>query len=140
MFNKLVFKFSFLSSIGKIYKQLVADITSDAATAAAVADGEIMLSDVTSEHAATDGSTTYTAPELAISFGDSDIYGVDWANIKPLDLSWYAPHKETVDGILSGILWLSYLFLLIKQAPGIIRGGVMVTQDRENIYEWHMRK
>lgn len=133
-FTKFISKFSFLSSIGNIYKQLVADVTSDAATAAAVADGAVLLNDVTGDHANTKIATAaYTAPELAISFGASNKYGVDWANIKPLNLSWYAPYKETVDGILSGILWLSYLFLLIKRAPGIIQGSEMVTEDRIKI-------
>lgn len=139
-FTKFVLKFKWLSAIGTVYRQLVADIVSDADTAAAVADGTVMLVDVTSDHAATDGETvTYTAPELAVSFGESDKYGVDWASIKPLDLSWYAPYKETVDGILSGILWLSYLFLLIKRAPGIIRGAEMVTEDRVKIDGWNFR-
>lgn len=135
-FIDFISKFNWLGSISTIYKQLIVDVTSDAATAAAVADGTVALMDVTSGHAATN---TYTAPELAISFGASDKYGVDWANIKPLDLSWYAPHKETVDGILSGILWLSYLFLLIKRAPGIIRGSEMVTEDRIKIETWRSR-
>ena len=139
-FTKFIYKFKWLSSVGEIYRQLIADVTSDAATAAAIADGAVTLADVTSEHADADSETvTYTAPELAISFGDSDLYGVDWANIRPLDLSWYAPHKETVDGIVSGILWLSYLFLLIKRAPGIIRGSEMVTEDRIKIDAWNFR-
>lgn len=139
-FTKFISKFSFLSSIGNIYKQLVADVTSDAATAAAVADGAVLLTDVTGDHANTEIATvSYTAPELAISFGASDKYGVDWVNIKPLNLSWYAPYKETVDGILSGILWLSYLFLLIKRAPGIIQGSEMVTEDRIKIDAWRSR-
>ena len=139
-FTKFISKFSFLSSIGNIYKQLVADVTSDAATATAVADGTVLLNDVTGDHANTEIATVaYTAPELAISFGTSNKYGVDWANIKPLNLSWYAPYKETVDGILSGILWLSYLFLLIKRAPGIIQGSEMVTEDRIKIDAWRSR-
>lgn len=139
-FAKFISKFRWLSSVSTIYKQLVADVTSDAATAAAVADGAVMLADVTSDHADADGDiVTYTAPELAISFGESDMYGVDWANIRPLDLSWYAPHKKTVDGILSGILWLSYLFLLIKRAPGIIQGAEMVTEDSIKIDNWQSK-
>ena len=138
--SKFISKFNFLSSIGNIYKQLVDDVTSDAATAAAVADGAVLLNDVTGDHANTEIATvSYTAPELAISFGSSDKYGVDWVNIKPLNLSWYAPYKETVDGILSGILWLSYLFLLIKRAPGIIQGSEMVTEDRIKIDAWRSR-
>lgn len=140
-FTKFIYKFKWLSSIGQIYRQLVADITSDAETAAAIADGTVTLDEVTSGHAEFGGGSAgsegsgrhYTAPELAISFGDSDHYGVDWDAIKPLNLSWYAPHKETVDGIVSGILWLGFLFLLIKRAPGIIQGAEMITEDRMKI-------
>ena len=142
-FTKLIFKFSWLTSVHDIYRQLAADVVSDASTAAAVSDGTVLLADVTTGHAAAaDDSTqaaTYTAPELAISFGSSDKYGVDWENIKAIDLSWYAPYKETVDGILSGILWLSYLFLLIKRAPGIIRGSEMVTEDSIKIENWRSK-
>ena len=142
-FTKLISKFGWLTSVHTIYKQLAADVVSDASTAAAVSDGTVLLADVTTGHAAVvDDSTqavTYTAPELAISFGSSDKYGVDWENVKAIDLSWYAPYKETVDGILSGILWLSYLFLLIKRAPGIIRGSEMVTEDSIKIDLWRSK-
>lgn len=144
-FTKFIYKFKWLSSIGQIYRQLVADITSDAATAAAIADGTVTLDEVTTDHASFGGGSSgsegsgrqYTAPELAISFGNSDYFGVDWDAIKPLDLSWYAPHKETVDGIVSGILWLGFLFLLIKRAPSIIQGGEMITEDRVKIERWN---
>lgn len=143
-FARFISKFNWLSSVSDIYKQLVADVTSDANTAAAVSDGVVALSDITSAHAAVSDSgsaqaVSYTAPELAVSFGASDKYGVDWENIKAMDLSWYAPYKKTVDGILSGILWLSYLFLLVKRAPGIIRGSEMVTEDSIKIDLWRSK-
>lgn len=143
-FTRFISKFNWLSSVSDIYKQLVADVTSDANTAAAVSDGVVALSDITSAHAAVSDSgsaqaVSYTAPELAVSFGASDKYGVDWENIKAMDLSWYAPYKKTVDAILSGILWLSYLFLLIKRAPGIIRGSEMVTEDSIKIGLWRSK-
>ncbi len=135
-FNSFVGKFAWLSDASTIYKQLAADITSDAATASLVAEGSVSLDEVTGDHAAIDGSTRLTAPELAISFGSSDKYGVDWESIQPVDLSWYTPYKKTVDSIVSGILWATYIFLLIKRAPGIIQGAEMVTEDSIKISKW----
>lgn len=135
-FTSFVGKFAWLSDASKIYKQLVADVTSDAATASLVAEGSVSLDEVTGDHAAIAGNTRLTAPELAISFGSSDKYGVDWDSIQPVDLSWYTPYKKTVDSIVSGILWATYIFLLIKRAPGIIQGAEMVTEDSIKISKW----
>ena len=44
---------------------------------------------------------------------------------KMLDLSWYQKYKASVDGLLSGFLWLGYLWLLFKRAPGILNGMSM---------------
>ena len=46
-----------------------------------------------------------------------------------LDLSWYAPYKERVDGIVSGFLWLLFLWGLFKTAPGIL-SGLGITENR----------
>lgn len=150
-FNSFVSKFAFLSDVSSIYKQLVADITNDAQTASLLADGTITIDMVTTDHAVplvNDAPSpggggvggSYTAPELAISLGSSDKYGVDWASIKPMDLSWYAPYKETVDGIVSGFLWLGYIFLLIKRLPDLVRGAGMVTEDGIRVDMWNSHK
>lgn len=44
---------------------------------------------------------------------------------KMLDLTWYQKYKPTVDGLLSGFLWLGYLWLLFKRAPSILNGMSM---------------
>lgn len=48
---------------------------------------------------------------------------------KILDLSWYQKYKANVDGILSGFLWLGYLWLLFKRAPGILSGMHLSDDD-----------
>lgn len=48
---------------------------------------------------------------------------------KILDLSWYQKYKASVDGILSGFLWLGYLWLLFKRAPGILNGMSLANDD-----------
>lgn len=142
-FAEFASKFSFISVLHDIYKQLIADVTSDAQSAAAVSAGTVSIDALTSGHAApldgAGGVGSYTAPELSVALGSSDKYGVDWAGVKAVDLSWYAPYKETVDSIVSGILWLSYIFMLIKRAPGIIRGAEMITEDGIKIdnYRWY---
>ena len=44
---------------------------------------------------------------------------------KILDFAWYQKYKPTVDGLLSGFLWLGYLWLLFKRAPAILNGMAM---------------
>ena len=39
-----------------------------------------------------------------------------------LDLSWYAPYKDTVDTVVSSILWVCFLWRLFVHLPGIISG------------------
>ena len=39
-----------------------------------------------------------------------------------LDLSWYQKYKPTVDGIVSGFLWIGYLWMLFTKAPDILNG------------------
>lgn len=49
-----------------------------------------------------------------------------------LDFSWYAPFKAYGDSVLSGFLWLCYLWVLFKNLPGIIAGAAMV-YDRADV-------
>lgn len=46
---------------------------------------------------------------------------------KALDMSWYQPYKEDVDNILSGFMWLAFLWLVFKRAADIINGAGMVS-------------
>lgn len=41
---------------------------------------------------------------------------------KIFDMAWYQKYKASVDGLLSGFLWLGYLWLLFKRAPAILNG------------------
>lgn len=52
---------------------------------------------------------------------------------KALDMSWYQPYKEDVDWLLSGFMYLAFLWLLFKRAPAIIRGGEMATDYIDDI-------
>lgn len=44
-----------------------------------------------------------------------------------LDMSWYARYKGTVDTLLSGILWVFFLWRLFKRLPDILAGVGMAT-------------
>ena len=47
---------------------------------------------------------------------------------KIFDMTWYQKYKASVDGLLSGFLWLGYLWLLFKRAPAI-PGGMQLSVD-----------
>ena len=47
---------------------------------------------------------------------------------KIFDMTWYQKYKASVDGLLSGFLWLGYLWLLFKRAPAIL-GGMQLSVD-----------
>ena len=47
---------------------------------------------------------------------------------KIFDMTWYQKYKASVDGLLSGFLWLGYLWLLFKRAPAIL-GGMQLSAD-----------
>lgn len=60
---------------------------------------------------------------------------------KALDMSWYQPYKEDVDNILSGFMWLSFLWLVFKRASAIIQGGEMISEYSHDIDQgYHDRK
>ena len=48
---------------------------------------------------------------------------------KIFDMTWYQKYKASVDGLLSGFLWLGYLWLLFKRAPAILGGMQLSTDD-----------
>lgn len=82
------------------------------------------------------------APELTIDFGAaSSKYGFDTGgSVKVFDLSWYTPYKHTVDNILSGFLWIFFLWQLFKKTPGIISGSSMDSQKLEDIANGERRR
>ena len=151
-FNGFLGKFAFVGTLYECAQQLIADVTNDAASAQAVSAGAVAVQDLSSDHvqqAAADedsgdsgGGTinTYTSPEVLLNFPAVSWHGVDFSNLSALDLSWYAPYKSTVDNIVSGFLWLGFLWLLIKRAPGIIQGSAMAESDALKIQDWNYRR
>ena len=50
-------------------------------------------------------------------------YGYDYGGKEvALDLAWYQKYKPSVDGIVSGFMWLGYLWMLFTKAPDILNG------------------
>lgn len=53
-------------------------------------------------------------------------YGYNYGDKQKIfDMTWYQKYKASVDGLLSGFLWLGYLWLLFKRAPSILNGMQM---------------
>lgn len=53
-------------------------------------------------------------------------FGYNYGNKQKIfDMTWYQKYKASVDGLLSGFLWLGYLWLLFKRAPSILNGMQM---------------
>lgn len=94
-----------------------------------VADiGQTFLAQVSASEAAAyayDGTGPSGAPSIPadLSLAQS-YYGVDYGGkIEMLDLSWYTPYKKTVDDLVSGFLWLFFVWALFRRAPAIISGA-----------------
>lgn len=93
-----------------------------------VADiGETFIAQVSASEAAAyayDGTGPSGAPSIPadLSLAQS-YYGVNYGGkIEMLDLSWYTPYKKTVDDLISGFMWLFFLWALFRRAPAIISG------------------
>lgn len=54
---------------------------------------------------------------------------------KALDMSWYARYKEDGDRIMSGFLWIGFLWLLFKRASAIIQGAEMATDYGVDVHD-----
>lgn len=52
---------------------------------------------------------------------------------KVLDMSFYQRYKADADKLISGFLWLGFLWLLFKRASGIIQGNEMLTEYTDAI-------
>lgn len=75
-------------------------------------------------------------PTLSFKLGEasSSYYKVPTGTIT-VDLSWYSKYKSYGDMILSGFMWISYLWLLFKRAPDILNGAGMLTDLANNMDE-----
>lgn len=137
-FNNFILKFHFLGDIFSIIRHLFADITNDAATVTLVDNGTIPIGDLSSRHIPIDGSPVSigTAPEVLTRFPDASYHGANLSQYSALDLSWYARYKSRVDAILSGFMWIGYLWLLFKRAPGIVRGSAMIEETNYKIDDY----
>lgn len=69
-------------------------------------------------------------PVIWVHFENAESkYGYDYGGKeKMLDLSWYQKYKANVDTLISGFLWLCFLWLLFKRAAAIIQGGEMLAE------------
>lgn len=111
----IVEKFGFLRDVYTIGETLFAAVAADSSAAYSLRSGGGIM---------TDG-----VPSITVDLGAADsAYGITYGGVVPvLDLSWYAEYKPTVDNIISGFLWLLFLWGVFKQAPNIISGAGMVS-------------
>lgn len=57
----------------------------------------------------------------------TDIFNIPPKTIS-LDMSWYLPFKSYGDMVISGFMWLGYIWLLVKRSPDIIHGVGLITE------------
>ena len=69
-----------------------------------------------------DRLTCNEPPKIPINLDNAESK-YDWGGeTYVLDMSWYARYKDSVDTILSGILWIFFLWRLFRRIPDIISG------------------
>ena len=71
------------------------------------------------------------APSISLDLSAAQsVYGFDYGGeVQALDLSWYTPYKQDVDRLISGFMWLFFLWSVYRHAPGIISGvGLMANR------------
>lgn len=111
-------KFGWWKQVVDIGETFVSQVAaSEAAAYAYAADG------------ARAGPTGAPSIPLDLSLAQS-YYGVDYGGeIEMLDLSWYTPYKKTVDDLVSGFMWLFFIWSLFRHAPAIF-SGMGLTENR----------
>lgn len=136
-FSDMKAKFGWIHEIHTIISSFVSDVTGDSETAYAMAASPALLSDdgSTSAQAVSSSGSSSAAPSIAIDFGQAQsVYGYNYGgSMQVLDLSWYTQYKPTVDVILSGFLWILFLWGIFKHAPSIISGGDVVENQMDDI-------
>lgn len=61
------------------------------------------------------------APSLSINIGETKYTNA--RTVKIIDLSWYAPFKGIGDAVLTGFIYISFLWSLFIHAPGFFSGA-----------------
>lgn len=70
-----------------------------------------------------------TSPEIIVHLS-SKTFGASYGQKDVvINFEWYKPYKNTVDFLLSSILWVAYIWLLYKRIPEIIRGNGMISES-----------
>lgn len=150
-------KFAFVKDIYTIGKTLISVVSSDAANAYNYDFSKLDADDEeTPENSAPpllmapnrpalnadNGIMVDGVPQLTINMGAAQShYGFDYGGeVAFLDLSWYAPYKSTVDGLISGFLWVFFLWKLFSKAPGIISGASMDSSKADDIDRGYRRR
>ena len=85
------------------------------------------------------GGNPTGAPSIPIDLGAAQsphgaVYG---GQLEMLDLSWYTPYKKTVDDLVSGFLWLFFLWALFRHAPAVISGVGLTASRSSDIAQGH---
>ena len=83
------------------------------------------------------GSNPTGAPSIPVNLSAAQSrYGVVYGeDMEMLDLSWYTPYKQTVDQLVSGFLWLFFLWALFRHVPAIFSGAGLTANRVEDIAE-----
>lgn len=70
-------------------------------------------------------------PKISIDLGNAESPGgYDYGGkTYALDMSWYARYKDSVDVIVSGIVWIFFLWRLWRKLPDILSGVGMTIED-----------
>lgn len=72
-----------------------------------------------------------TPPSITVNLSKSGKYYL--GESVTIDFSWYAPYKPSVDVLLAGIIWATFLWNLFKRLPDILSGAGMITHSANNI-------
>lgn len=138
-------KFSWVKDVWKIARSMVAVVSSDAAYAYEFdydigEEIEQSLQDDPDLGLDGNGYIEDDIPSITIELGASTTSWFPGGTVRVLNFSWYTPYKSTVDNILSGFLWLFFVWKLFQKTPGIISGGAMDSSKLDDISRGERRR